>query len=159
MRKKKVWGIMTSVVAMLMVVVLLFQDLHPLFKLAGTIFDNLHTWVDMTLPDGWDLLGDLGIDDEDGENTESVDDDWDNVYYGQEPEDYYSDDKELEKLGVTQENLVHYDEESRTYVTGENEYITIFGGDTGTYVGEDGNVRLVDNTLEATKFTMFQEVL
>ena len=146
---------MTSVVAMLMVVVLLFQDLHPLFKLAGTIFDNLHTWVDMTLPDGWDSLGDLGIDDEDGENTESVDDDWDNVYYGQEPEDYYSDDKELEKLGVTQENLVHYDEESRTYVTGENEYITIFGGDTGTYVDEDGNVRLVDNTLEATKFTMF----
>ena len=154
MSKKKLLGIATSAVALLLVAVLLFQDLHPLIRLAGSIFDNLHTWVDMSRPDGWDSLGDLGIDDEDGENTETVDDDWDNTYYAKEPEDYYSEDKELEELGVTKENLVHYDENSRTYVTGKNQYVTIFGGNTGTYVDENGEVHLVDNTLESTRFTM-----
>ena len=151
MKQKKKRRYAASAIALLLATVLLFQDLHPLLDLVTNIVDDIQVWVDMTLPDGWDSLADIGIDDEDGTNTEEVDDDWDNVYYGQEPEDYYSQDAELEELGVTKENLVHFDEVSRTYVIGENEYVTIFGGDTGTYVDEDGEVRLVDNTLEAIK--------
>ena len=151
MQQKKTRRYTASAAALLLAAVLLFQDLHPLLDLVANVVDGIQVWVDMALPDGWDSLADLGIFGDDGENNENVDDNWDNTYYGQEPEDYYSEDEELELLGVTKENLVHFDEESRTYVTGENEYVTIFGGDTGTYVDENGVVRLVDNTLEAIK--------
>lgn len=58
-----------------------------------------------------------------------------------EPSDYYPLPEEPEG------ELVEYDEESRTYRTGEKQYTTVIGGYVGTYKDEEGEIQLVDNTL------------
>lgn len=60
------------------------------------------------------------------------------------PERFY-DDSADEPDGI----LVQFDEEKniRTYMQGENEYVTVIGGYSGLYRDENGNVRRVDNTL------------
>lgn len=62
-----------------------------------------------------------------------------------EPQDYYPLPEEPEG------ELVDYDEESRTYRTGDGQYTTIIGGYVGTYTDEEGELQLVDNTLVEPK--------
>lgn len=46
--------------------------------------------------------------------------------------------------------LVRFTDDYRIYEVGEGEYITVFGGYSGLYLNEDGEVEPVDNTLEET---------
>lgn len=62
-----------------------------------------------------------------------------------EPADYYPLPEEPEG------ELVAYDKESRTYKTGDRQYTTVIGGCVGTYEDEDGQMQLVDNSLEVPK--------
>lgn len=60
---------------------------------------------------------------------------------------------ELEKREPQPGEIVSYTEDSITYAIGEGKYQTIFGGNVGTYVDEQGNVQLADDTLqEITSF-------
>ncbi len=58
-----------------------------------------------------------------------------------EPVNYYPLPEEPEG------ELIGYDEESRTYRTGEKQYTTVIGGYVGTFQDEEGKIQLVDNTL------------
>lgn len=70
------------------------------------------------------------------------------------PEKYYDVEQELEALGVEDATLVHYDAYSHTYLVGEHQYVTVFGGSVGTYTDENGKVQLIDNNLVESEMVL-----
>lgn len=155
MKKKTKKRLITSSIALLLVVFLLITDAEPFLKMTRDILENAHTWVDFKRPDSLDSLDEVGIEDDTFENTEEVDD-GDDIYevIRKDPEKYYAAEVELAALGVEDATLVHYDAYSHTYLVGKNQYITVYGGSVGTYTDENGEVQLIDNNLEEAQMML-----
>lgn len=101
MKKKTKKRLITSSIALLLVVFLLITDAEPFLKMTRDILENAHTWVDFKRPDSLDSLDEVGIEDDTFENTEEVDD-GDDIYevIRKDPEKYYAAEVELAALGV-----------------------------------------------------------
>ena len=67
-----------------------------------------------------------------------------------EPEDFYE-----EPVPENYGTLASYDEFSRTYHVEGNQYVTVIGNDSTTYIDEEGALQQVDNTLVENPMATF----
>ncbi|MBP3700478.1 MAG: LysM peptidoglycan-binding domain-containing protein, partial [Lachnospiraceae bacterium] len=67
-----------------------------------------------------------------------------------QPEEFYQ-----VRTDEPEGTLVELKDFSRTYEMGDGEYVTIFGGYSGLYLDEDGNICEVDNTLVQQEASLF----
>ncbi len=128
------------------------QDAEPLIAYAAEVLQNTEQETELERPESLESLEEAGVEtqSEETQNTETEEQSQgetseeevnEPVIELKEPQDYYPLPEEPEGT------LVDYDAYSRTYKTGEEQYITVFGGYVGTYEDENGEIQLVDNTL------------
>ena len=108
--------------------------------------------------EGTEIVEDTEVDDtEETETTETVEETTETEEETETTEETESTETveeielrepELEEKEPQSGEIVSYTEESITYALGAGKYQTIFGSNVGTYVDEEGNVRLEDNTLQ-----------
>lgn len=140
-------------------ILLIFQETAPVFAYGMEALQNMPRYVDFTRPQAVENLEEV-IDVEEDDPPEPITDDTDAAdgtgHTGdtadgegtglseealREPEDYYP-------IPEAPGQLVDYDETSRTYHIGDGKYVTEIGGYTGTYIDDQGEAQLIDNTLE-----------
>ncbi len=145
-----------QVVSWILCVAMLTPTVTPIVAEAAVALENMPRRVDFTRPEAL-TLGELGLatdsdavfvdkdspKDEPEQETEqkapiATDSDL------REPEQFY--DVSTDEPDGT---LVQFDEERniRTYEQSEGEYVTMVGGYSGLYRGEDGNIYTVDNRM------------
>ena len=153
-KQRKPKRIFISCVALLLALILAVQGKEQIFVWLQEVATSFNLPIDFLRPDALGSLDDAGIKDNQGVNDDEIDyDNSGNENGAEKPKEYYPIPSGLEELGEVAEDavLVHYDEYSKTYAIGKEDYVTVFGGYVGTYINADGKVCLVDNTLIDSK--------